>query len=65
MPRAYAPGSNVAAIGIGLRWNGHELHPWNPKRPQDVWHEDEAEPVVWIEHLDNCTSAFSHGSMGF
>ncbi|MEO2146137.1 MAG: fibronectin type III domain-containing protein, partial [bacterium] len=38
VPRAYALGSNVAAIGIGLRWNGHELHPWNPKRPRDVWH---------------------------
>jgi len=37
VPRAYAPGSNVAAIGIGLRWNGHELHPWNPKRPRQVW----------------------------
>jgi hypothetical protein len=38
VPRAYAPGSNVAAIGFGLRWNGHELHPWNAKRPRDAWH---------------------------
>jgi len=37
VPKAYSPGSNVAAVGVGLRWNGHELHPWNTKHPRDVW----------------------------